>query len=90
MSCLRPVVISGGFDDWPASDKWTPEFFQLNYGSRSVEVDSQRWRLDELIDRIRVSTPERRAPYLGNELLTTPYLGALGLMLALFSVIDQS
>lgn len=69
MSRPRPVVITGGFDNWAAREKWTPEFFQSNHGSRSVKVDDEHCRLDDLIDRIRNSTPDRPAPYLRNELL---------------------
>ena len=67
---LRPVVVTGGIDHWPAREKWTPDFFAQQHGSRVVVVDGQRWRLDDLIDQIRTSTPQRPAPYLRNQLLS--------------------
>jgi len=67
---LRPIVVSGGFDHWAARDKWTLEFFRQHHGSRVVVVDGKHWRLEDLIDRIRVSSPEAPAPYLRNQLLS--------------------
>jgi len=70
LSPLRPVVIAGGFDGWPAREKWTLEFFRAQHGSRTVLVDGKRWRLDDLIDAVRGSTAESPAPYLRNQLLS--------------------
>ena len=60
-----PVVLKGAAANWPAVRKWTPEFFQTNYGSdtlcvrvetRRVGVESVYARdvtLSELIDDVR-------------------------------------
>jgi len=69
VSPLRPVVIAGAFDSWPARRKWSLDFFREQHGARAVVVDGKRWRLDDLLDRIRESTPDAPAPYLRNQLL---------------------
>ena len=66
---LKPVIVQGALDHWPALNKWTPEFFQERYGSLDVTVDSKAWKLGQLIDRILASTPENPAPYLRNQLV---------------------
>lgn len=33
-----PIILKGAAANWPAVQKWTPEFFQLNYGSEKVAV----------------------------------------------------
>lgn len=69
MSPLRPVIITGGIDHWAARTRWTLDYFSQEHGSRTVLVDGQRWRLADLIDRIRASTPQQPAPYLRNQLI---------------------
>ncbi len=34
----RPVVLSGALSEWPASSKWSIEFFREEYGDAEVEV----------------------------------------------------
>ena len=67
---LRPVIVTGGIDHWAARGTWTPEFFSQRFGSRLVTVDGRDWRLDDLVNEIRKSTPDRPAPYLRNLLLS--------------------
>ena len=69
LEAMKPVVVSGAMDHWGALNKWTPDFFRQNYGTRIVKVDEREWPLGELIDRIENSTAEKPAPYLRNELL---------------------
>ncbi len=66
---LKPVIVLGAIDHWPALGKWTPEFFRERYGSLEVTVDGKAWKLGALIDRILASTPENPAPYLRNQLM---------------------
>ncbi|WP_317205763.1 cupin-like domain-containing protein [Janthinobacterium sp.] len=41
-SANRPVIITGMMDDWPALQKWTPDYFRANYAGREVEVQFGR------------------------------------------------
>lgn len=67
LNSLKPVIVLGAIDHWPARVKWTPTFFKARYGSLEVVVDGNTWKLGELIDRILGSTPEDPAPYLRNQ-----------------------
>lgn len=66
----RPVVLTDAISHWPALGRWSPQFFKRQHGAIEVEVDGERMTLAELIDRIEVSTSERPAPYLRNQLLS--------------------
>jgi len=68
---LKPVIVLGAIDHWPALGKWTPAFFRERYGSLEVTVDGKAWKLGPLIDRILASTPENPAPYLRNQLIAS-------------------
>lgn len=37
-----PVVLTGGFDHWPAREKWSPSYFSERVGSKQVEVQFNR------------------------------------------------
>lgn len=69
LDSLKPVIVLGAIDHWPARVKWTPTFFKERYGSLDVVVDGLTWKLGELIDRVLGSTPEDPAPYLHNQLM---------------------
>lgn len=77
----RPVVISGALRDWPALQKWSPDFFKERYGCVPLKVEGQPYTLGgflpekkngepltlgELIDLVLSSTDENPAPYLRN------------------------
>lgn len=66
---LKPVIITGAFDHWPARQRWTPDFFRLEHGGREVIVDKKTWKLAALIDAVEESSVAVAAPYLRNELL---------------------
>jgi len=38
----KPLKILGMVDDWPAMQKWSPEYFRDNYGEEIVEITSGR------------------------------------------------
>jgi hypothetical protein len=38
----RPVLIKGMLDDWPALQKWSPEYLKERFGNRMVEVQMNR------------------------------------------------
>lgn len=62
----KPVVISGGFDTWPARDKWTFDYFKDHYGDLPLKVDGRSLSMADLITEVCASTAERPAPYLHN------------------------
>lgn len=67
---LKPVIITGALDHWPARDKWTFEFFRDRYGDLPLEIDGRELSMARLIDEVVASTPEAPAPYLRNHLVT--------------------
>jgi hypothetical protein len=66
---LRPVILTGAFDQWPARRKWTPEFFKEKYADLKVLIHGHDWRMADLIDRVLASTPQAPAPYLNQQLV---------------------
>lgn len=60
---LKPVVLEGALDSWPAVGRWTPEFFRSTFGDRILDVDGPI-RCDDFIDRVEASDEHNRAPYL--------------------------
>jgi histone arginine demethylase JMJD6 len=69
----RPVVATDATWNWAALTRWTPEFFEEQYGSREFTVNGQRYTLRELIDQARRSTPDDAAPHLHNEPLARAF-----------------
>jgi hypothetical protein len=69
LNALKPAIVLGAIDHWPARGKWTPAFFKERYGALEVSAGGKLWKLRDLIDRILVSTPEDPAPYLHNQLV---------------------
>jgi hypothetical protein len=63
---LNPVIITEGIEHWVARKKWTLDFFRLKYGGLPLTVDGRQLEMGALIDEVKVSTPERPAPYLRN------------------------
>lgn len=58
-----PVVFGDASKDWPARNKFTPEFFKENYGNREVKVQGQHFKLGEFIDLMMTATEDNPAPY---------------------------
>jgi histone arginine demethylase JMJD6 len=69
LSPPRPVILTDAMSHWRALGRWTPQFFKNEYGDLEVVVDDEAMALRDLIDRVEVSTSERPAPYLRNQLL---------------------
>jgi hypothetical protein len=63
---LKPVVITGALEHWPARSKWTLDFFQDHYGNLPLEVDGRHLSMAQLIAEVGNSTPHAPAPYLRN------------------------
>ncbi|GGG93393.1 cupin-like domain-containing protein [Silvibacterium dinghuense] len=65
-----PVIISGAAPQWNAMRTWTPQFFKDRFGSMIVNVSYQtKMPMNELIDAILASTPEKPGPYLHKVLI---------------------
>lgn len=45
-----PVVLTGGFDHWPALKKWTPQYLAKHFGKAEIEVQFDREN-DPLFER---------------------------------------
>jgi len=58
-----PVVIGDACKDWPAKEKFTPQFFKDNYANRDVKVQGKMFKLGDFIDLMMTSTKENPAPY---------------------------
>lgn len=66
---LRPVVITDALKSWKPLGRWTPAFFQQEFGERMVNIDGAKRPLGPFIDEVLASTAEAPAPYLRNEIL---------------------
>jgi Cupin-like domain len=69
LSPPRPVILTDALAHWGALGRWSPQFFKEEHGDLQVEVDGESLALRDLIARIEVSTSDRPAPYLRNQLL---------------------
>src|SRR5262245_33576183 len=63
---LKPVVIRGALEHWPARRKWTFDFLKDHYGNLPFEIDGRHLSMAQLIAEVGASTPEAPAPYLHN------------------------
>jgi hypothetical protein len=70
MAPLKPVVISGAFEHWPARQKWTLDFFRRNFGDLQLDIKGRRLTMAELVSEVEISTPAKPAPYLHNHLFS--------------------
>jgi hypothetical protein len=58
-----PVVIGDACKDWPAKNKFTPQFFKLEYGNREVKVEGKVFKLGDYMDLMETATEDNPAPY---------------------------
>ena len=63
---LKPVIIRGAFDHWPARRKWNLHFLRDHYRDLRVTVGGSPRKLGEFIEEVLASTEARPAPYLHN------------------------
>jgi histone arginine demethylase JMJD6 len=59
----KPVIFTDLSKDWPATTKFTPEYFQDKFGDRQIEISGKTYTLNELFDLLKNSTKENPAPY---------------------------
>jgi ribosomal protein L16 Arg81 hydroxylase len=78
----RPVILTGEMRDWPALQRWTPEYLKAKVGSRTVEFQGERTsnsRFEMYKDAHRRSGPfdafidQITRPGAGNETYLTAY-----------------
>jgi hypothetical protein len=67
---LKPVIITGALEHWPARGKWTLDFFRQQYGDLPLEIKGRKLTMAELVGEVEISTPDRPAPYLHNHLIS--------------------
>ncbi|HEY2785420.1 MAG TPA: cupin-like domain-containing protein [Fimbriiglobus sp.] len=61
----RPLVIEGAVSQWPALEKWTPEFFKERFGQKMVNVErGMKMPFADFIDAVNASCEERPGPYM--------------------------
>jgi histone arginine demethylase JMJD6 len=63
---LKPVIICGALDHWPARRKWNLHFLRDFYGDLPITIDGNPKKLGEFIDEVLASTRDRPASYLHN------------------------
>lgn len=59
----RPVILADALRDWPAHDRFTPEFFRREHGDRPVRIRGRDYRLGDVIGLQEASTEQDPAPY---------------------------
>ena len=59
---LRPVIIRGAFDHWPARRKWNLHFLRNHYKDLPVTVGGSPRKLGEFIEEVLASAPNSACP----------------------------
>lgn len=59
----RPVILTDALADWPARDRYTPEFFKREHGERPIRICGRDYRLREVIELQQASSEAHPAPY---------------------------
>jgi histone arginine demethylase JMJD6 len=60
----RPVIFENAIGHWPATHRWTPEYFVERVGDKRVVVDGSAYTVRQLVDLIANSSAQNPAPYL--------------------------
>jgi histone arginine demethylase JMJD6 len=59
----QPVILTDALRDWPARERFTPEFFQREHGTRPIRIRGRDYRLGEVIELQKASSETNPAPY---------------------------
>lgn len=59
----RPVVLTDALRDWPALQRFTPDFFRSEFADAPVRIRGRNYRLGEVIAMQQASDAEHPAPY---------------------------
>src|SRR5215831_4836656 len=62
VDALKPVIITGALERWPARKKWTLDFFGQQYGHLPLKIDGRHLSMAELIKEVMVSCAEAPGP----------------------------
>jgi len=60
----RPVILTHAISNWRALEKWNPEFFKSEFGSRVITIDGKEIMVADFVDLVVGSSEMRPAPYL--------------------------
>ena len=59
----RPVILTDALADWPARQRYTPDFFKREHGDRLIRIRGRDYRLREVIELQQASVEQLPAPY---------------------------
>ena len=59
----RPVILADALRDWPARERYTPEFFSRQHGDRLIRIRGHDYRLREVIALQQASSAAAPGPY---------------------------
>lgn len=62
----QPVVLEDVISEWPALQKWTPDFWIKRYNDRRVEIDANPFSLGEVIRLALAPKEDTPPPYYRN------------------------
>lgn len=62
----KPAILEDATKNWKALEKWTPNFWQQNYGNKIVEIDGKEFSLNKVIELALNSDEQNPAPYYRN------------------------
>ena len=60
----QPVILTDAIDHWPASRKWNLDFFETEYGDKTVRFDKKEWTIREVIHALKNADGAANTPYL--------------------------
>ncbi|AFH50189.1 Transcription factor jumonji [Ignavibacterium album JCM 16511] len=69
----KPVILEDATKKWIALEKWTPKFWQQNYGDKVVEIDGNKFSLNKVIELALNSDENNPAPYYRNIRISHEY-----------------
>jgi histone arginine demethylase JMJD6 len=75
-----PVIVTDAIHRWRALSRWSPQFFQIEYGDMQFSVDDSdgqsersQFTMAQFIDAVLTSTNENPAPYFRNRVLSDEF-----------------
>ena len=58
-----PLIFKNASKGWKAQGLITPEYLREHFSERSTSIKYKEYTIEEILDRVAVSTPENPAPY---------------------------
>jgi len=59
----KPVVFKNASKVWKANGLFTPDWFRVNYGDRTKEINGTTFTMREIMDLVETSSEAKPAPY---------------------------